>query len=66
LQRDGGPRLELVPDPGAPDAFTLAILPAARIRFVRDDADRVVALEVLQPGASEWETSWRDGSASAP
>lgn len=56
LQRDGGPPLRLVP--AGQDAFTLAEVPEARIRFLRDAAGKVATLEVLNRDG-KWESAAR-------
>ena len=61
IQRDGGPRLRLVVT-GQADVFSVEMAPDGRVRFVRDDADHVVAVEARLPGRADWERSWRDGA----
>lgn len=60
IQRVGGPRLVLVPG-GERDLFHPEIAPEGGVRFVRDDAGKVVAVEARMPGSAEWMRSWRDG-----
>ena len=57
LQRQGGPRLKMTPV--GKDEFGLEIVPEARIRFVRDDVGKVVAINILNR-AGEWEKAARD------
>jgi hypothetical protein len=52
LQRKGGPRLKLVPI--AKDEFAPEIVPEGRIKFIRGDGGKVVAINVLNR-AGEWE-----------
>jgi hypothetical protein len=61
LQRTGGPRLLLVATED-PDEFSLARVPSAKIRFVRDPDGAVGELHVLNR-QGEWEVTRRDGSA---
>ena len=56
LQRDGGPALRLVPD--GRDAFRIADIPEARVRFVRDASGTVTTLEVLNR-EGQWESAVR-------
>lgn len=56
LQRQGGPRLKMTPVGN--DEFGLEIVPEARIKFVRGDGGKVVALNILNR-AGEWEKSSR-------
>ena len=58
LQRDGGPKLELIPS-GAPDEFTLDLVPSAKIRFERNGAGVVDALHVLAMSGN-WEVTRRE------
>ncbi len=58
LQRVGGPRLQLVPADSA-DEFRVKIMPDGRVRFLRNPAGRVWALEVLAP-SGDWQRSDRD------
>ena len=57
LQRQGGMRLKMTSISG--DEFGLEIVPEARIKFVRDDAGKVVAISILNR-AGEWEKTARD------
>jgi len=57
LQRRGGPKLMLVP--ASKDEFTLEPVPAARIKFVRDEGGKVSELHVLNR-EGEWEKSKRE------
>ena len=57
LQRQGGPRLKLTPVAG--DEFGLEVVPEARIKFVRDDGGKVVAISVLNR-AGEWERATKE------
>ncbi|MCA9759107.1 MAG: hypothetical protein KDA27_25160, partial [Candidatus Eisenbacteria bacterium] len=57
LQREGGPKLELVPL-DAPDEFTLELVPQAKIRFERNEAGVVEALHVLAMSGN-WEVTRR-------
>ena len=61
IQRSGGPRLRLVRSE-ADDEFSLELLPAAKVRFVRDGDGAITAIEVFNPQLG-WETSPRDGGA---
>lgn len=54
LQRDGGPALRLVPD--GRDAFTIADIPQARVRFLRDTGGSVTTLDVLNR-EGQWESA---------
>jgi hypothetical protein len=54
LQREGGPKIKLVP--ASKDEFTLELVPEARIKFVRDANGRITELHVLNR-AGAWETS---------
>jgi hypothetical protein len=54
LQRQDGPRIKLVA--GAPDEFTLQPVPAARIKFVRDESGKVTELRVLNR-EGQWEAA---------
>ncbi len=56
LQREGGPKLKLVTV--SKDVFTLAEVPEARIKFVRDESGNIMELSVLNR-AGEWEKSKR-------
>jgi hypothetical protein len=56
LQRDGGPPLELIAT--GKDAFTLKEAPQAQIKFTRDAAGAVVAVEILNRDG-QWETERR-------
>lgn len=58
LQREGGPMLEMVA--AGPDAYTLREVPQARIKFVRDAAGQVTAIQVLNR-EGQWETEQRTG-----
>ncbi len=57
LQRQGGPRLKMTPVGG--DEFGLEIVPEARIKFVRGDGGKVVAVNILNR-AGEWEKIQRE------
>lgn len=52
IQRQGGPRLKMTSV--AKDEFALEMVPEARIKFVRDDGGKVVAIDVLNR-AGAWE-----------
>ena len=56
LERQGGPKLKLVPR--TRDEFTLNEAPNARIIFVRDKAGKITTLRVLNRDG-EWETAVR-------
>jgi hypothetical protein len=56
LQREGGPKIKLVP--ASKDELTLQPVPAARIKFVRDEGGKIKELRVLNR-AGEWEISKR-------
>jgi hypothetical protein len=56
LQRDGGPPLEMIAT--GKDAFTLKEAPQAQIKFTRDAAGAVVAVEILNHDG-QWETEKR-------
>jgi hypothetical protein len=56
LQHEGGPKIKLVP--ASKDEFMLEPVPAARIKFVRDESGKIKELRVLNR-AGEWETSKR-------
>jgi hypothetical protein len=58
LQRDGGPRLKMVPADGA-DEFTLEVIPEAKIRFGRDATGIIDALHVLGMSGA-WEATRRE------
>jgi hypothetical protein len=57
LQRQGGPKLKLVKV--AKDEFTLAEVPEARIKFVRDTSGKITELQVLNR-ERQWETSKKE------
>ncbi|HEV8487959.1 MAG TPA: retropepsin-like aspartic protease [Blastocatellia bacterium] len=57
LQRQGGPKIKLVVV--SKDEFTLEPIPAARMKFVRDENLNVTELHVLNR-AGEWEKSKRE------
>lgn len=57
LQRDGGPKLKLVPI--APDELGIEGIPEARVRFVRDANGKVTELHVLNRDGV-WEKSPRE------
>ena len=57
LQRQGGPRLKLVPV--SKDEFTLQEVPNARIKFVRDETGKITELRVLDR-EGQWEISKKD------
>ncbi len=63
IQRRGGPKLRLVRG-DTDDEFSLELLPAAKIRFVREDAGKITAIDVFNPQMG-WETSPRDDDAGA-
>jgi hypothetical protein len=52
IQRPGGPKMKMVPV--ARDEFTLELVPAAQIKFGRDEKGNVTEIRVLNP-AGEWE-----------
>lgn len=56
LQRQGGPRLKMVSV--AKDEFALEIVPAARIKFIRSEDGKVVAINVLNR-SGEWEKAMK-------
>ena len=56
LQRRGGPKLKLLSV--SKDVFTLAEVPEARMKFVRDEKGKIIELQVLNR-EGEWETSNR-------
>lgn len=56
LQRQGGPKLKLTPVAG--DEFALERIPEARIKFIRSENGKVVAINVLNR-AGEWEKVMR-------
>lgn len=57
LQRQGGPRLKMTAV--GKDEFGLEVVPEARLRFVRDDAGKVVAINIRNR-SGEWEKAARD------
>ena len=57
LQRQGGPRLKMTPV--GRDEFGLEIIPEARIKFVRGDGGKVVAIDILNR-AGAWEKIQRE------
>ena len=57
LQRRDGPKIKLVLV--SKDEFTLEPIPAARIKFVRDESGKVTELQVLNR-AGQWEKSKRE------
>jgi hypothetical protein len=57
LQRQGGPKLKLVPL--SKDEFTFQEVPDARIKFVRDETGRITELRVLNR-EGQWEISKKD------
>lgn len=57
LQRQGGPRLKLTPV--GKDEFGLEIVPEARLKFVRGDDGKVVALNILNR-SGQWEKIQRE------
>lgn len=57
LQRRGGPKLKLAPVAG--DEFALEIVPEARIKFIRSENGKVVAINVLNR-AGEWERAAKE------
>lgn len=57
LQRQGGPRLKMTPV--GRDEFGLEIVPEARIKFLRGDGGKVVAINILNR-AGEWEKIQRE------
>jgi predicted aspartyl protease len=57
LQRQGGPKLRLVFV--SKDEFTLEMVPAARIKFIRDESGKITELNVLNM-EGEWEKSKRE------
>jgi len=57
IQRQGGPKLRL--EPVSKDVFSLAEIPAAQIRFARDENGKIIELRVLNC-EGVWETSKRD------
>ena len=57
LQRQGGPKLKLVPV--SKDEFTFQEVPDARIEFVRDESGRIAELRVLNR-EGQWEISKKD------
>ena len=57
LQRQGGMRLKM--KAVGKDEFGLELVPEARIKFVRDDGGKVVAISILNR-AGEWEKAARD------
>jgi hypothetical protein len=57
LQRQGGPRLKMTSV--GKDEFGLEIVPEARIKFVRGDGGKVIAINILNR-AGEWEKTPRD------
>ena len=59
IQRQGGPKLKLVPVDGEPETYTLREAPAARIKFVRDGDGVITELNVLTL-QGVWEVSKRD------
>lgn len=52
IQRPGGPKLKLVAV--AKDEFTLEAVPAARIKFIRNDAGKVIEIQILNR-EGQWE-----------
>jgi hypothetical protein len=57
IHRQGGPKLKLVP--AAKDEFVLERIPEARIKFIRIEGGKVVAINVLNR-AGEWEKAAKD------
>jgi hypothetical protein len=57
LQRQGGPRLKMRAI--SKDEFGLELIPEARIKFVRGDGGKVVAINILNR-AGEWEKAMRN------
>ena len=60
IQRPGGPKLKMVAT-SAKDEFTLEQIPAAKIKFIRDDAGKVTEVQVLNR-EGKWEASKKDKS----
>jgi hypothetical protein len=58
LQRVGGPKLRLVPEE-EPDRFFVELVPAGKVRFVRDETGVIVEMNVLNL-EGDWETSRRE------
>lgn len=57
IQRQGGPKLKMISV--AKDEFALEIVPEARIKFIRDDGGKVVAVNVLNRSGA-WEKAAKD------
>jgi predicted aspartyl protease len=57
LQRQGGPKLKLAPV--AVDEFSLERVPEARIKFIRSESGKIVAINVLNR-AGEWEKAIKE------
>ncbi len=57
LQRQGGPKMKLLPF--SEDVFTLEAFPDARVKFVRGDGGKIEGLQVLNM-SGEWEESKRE------
>jgi hypothetical protein len=60
IQREGGPKLRLVRG-DTQDEFSLEVLPAAKVRFVRGEDGAIQAIDVFNPQIG-WERSTRDGA----
>jgi ketosteroid isomerase-like protein len=60
IQRPGGRKLMMVAA-SARDEFTLEQIPAARIKFVRGEAGKVIEIQVLNQ-QGQWESSKKDQS----
>ena len=64
IQRPGGPKLKLVAV-AAKDEFTLEAVPAARIKFIRDDAGKITEIQILNR-EGQWENIKKEQSKNEP
>ncbi len=64
IERTGGSKLKLVAL-AAKDEFTLEAVPAARIKFIRDEAGKVTEIQVLNR-EGQWENSKKEQPKNEP